>query len=116
MGDKIKLTMSVAVLAAAIVAFYFFAEQYSLLIRVVGLLAAVAVAVAIALQSEIGKASWVFFKEARTEVRKVVWPTRRETGQTTLIIMIGVLIVGIFLWLLDMGLLWAVELLTGQGE
>jgi len=115
MADKIKLLLAVILLGAGIGVFYYFEEDYSLLYRVLGLLAIVALSVLVALQSEIGRASWSFFKESRTEVRKVVWPTRRETGQTTLLIMLGVMIVGIFLWLLDMGLLAIVQLLTGQG-
>ena len=56
-----------------------------------------------------------FISGANTEVRRVVWPTRAETLQTTLAVLVVVLLVGIFLWLLDMLLLWAVQLLTGQG-
>jgi preprotein translocase subunit SecE len=81
-----------------------------------GLLAVIGVAVAIALQSEVGRSSWSFFKEARTEVRKVVWPTRKEASQTTLLIFIGVVIVGLFLWGVDTLLLWGVQVLTGQGS
>ena len=55
------------------------------------------------------------FSGANTEVRRVVWPSRTETLQTTLAVLVVVLLVGIFLWLLDMLLLWAVQLLTGQG-
>jgi preprotein translocase subunit SecE len=55
------------------------------------------------------------YTRARTEVRKVVWPNRTETTQTTLYVIIMVIIIGIFLWLLDMFLLWATRLLTGQG-
>ena len=115
MADKIKLLLAVILLGAGIGVFYYFEEEYALLYRVLGLLLVVAVSVLIALQAEVGRSSWAFFKESRTEVRKVVWPTRRETGQTTLLIMLGVMIVGIFLWLLDMGLLAIVKLLTGQG-
>jgi preprotein translocase subunit SecE len=51
----------------------------------------------------------------RTEVRKVVWPTRAETTQTVLAVLFVVILMGVLLWLLDMLLLWAVRLLTGQG-
>ncbi|MEA2094042.1 MAG: preprotein translocase subunit SecE, partial [Pseudomonadota bacterium] len=50
-----------------------------------------------------------------SEVRRVVWPSRQETVQTTLVVLLMVLLVGIFLWLLDMVLLWAIQILTGQG-
>ena len=52
---------------------------------------------------------------SRNEVRKVVWPTRQETVQTTLMVVVAVIILGIFLWLIDMLLLNAVQILTGQG-
>jgi len=48
-------------------------------------------------------------------VRRVVWPTRAETVQTTMAVLFIVLLVGVALWLLDMVLLWAIQLLTGQG-
>lgn len=112
--DTVKLLAAIMLLGAGIVAFYYYAE-YSLLGRVVGLLVVAGIAVAIGLQTEIGHTTWQFVQESRTEVRKVVWPTRTETTQTTLVVMAMVLLVGILLWLLDMFLLWAVQLLTGQG-
>lgn len=56
-----------------------------------------------------------FAREARVELRKVIWPTRQETLQTTLVVLVMVVVVAIFLWLLDMLLLWAVNGLTGLG-
>ena len=115
MADRFKLIFALLVLLGGVVAFYIFSDQ-SLLIRVLGLLVVVAISVAIAMTTEIGQASWGFFKDARTEVRKVVWPTRKEAGQTTMLIMAGVVLVGILLWLLDMGLLALVQMFTGQGS
>ena len=112
--DRFKLLAAVLLLTAGIVAFYWFAE-HSLLVRVIGLLAVAGVAIAIVLQTEIGRNTWQFVQESRNELRKVVWPSRAETTQTTLVVIAMVLVVGILLWLLDMFLLWAVQLLTGQG-
>ena len=83
--------------------------------RVVLLLAVAAVSVAIAYQTEKGRLAWSFVREARTEVRKVVWPTRRETGQTTLIVIVVVTIVALILWLFDGVLTYAVRLFLGTG-
>ena len=83
--------------------------------RVLALLVVTGVSIAIAMQTERGRNTWGFVKDARSEVRKVVWPTRAETMQTTLIVIIMVLVVGVILWLMDTFLLWAVKLLTGQG-
>ncbi|MCG6898637.1 MAG: preprotein translocase subunit SecE [Gammaproteobacteria bacterium] len=112
--DSLKLGIAVALLAAAIVAFYRFDEQL-LVLRVLGLLVVAGISVLIAAQSSTGKNIIGFIKGAQTEVRKVVWPTRAETVQTTLAVILMVFLVGIFLWLLDMVLLWAIQLLTGQG-
>ena len=112
--DTAKLLVSVLILGGAVAGFYYFAEA-STLVRVLGMLAAVGVALAVYLQTEIGKTSWRFLGDARTEVRKVVWPTRAETIQTTLMVAVMVVLVAIFLWLLDMLLLWGVQVLTGQG-
>lgn len=112
--DTFKLLAAVSLLGAGIIAFYYYAE-YSLLGRVVGLLVVAGVTIVIGLQTEIGRATWQFVQESRNELRKVVWPTRTETTQTTLVVIGMVLLVGILLWLLDMLLLWAVQLLTGQG-
>lgn len=113
-GDVLKLSLAGLVVAAAIVAFYFFSEE-SLLYRVIGLLAAAGVAAAIFYQTARGQSLWRFFQDSRTEVRKVVWPTRAETMQTTLIVAVLVVIVGLFLWLLDMFLSFGFQFLTGIG-
>lgn len=115
MTDKIKLSAAALLLAGAIAAFYYYAAQASLLVRVLGLLAAAIAAAAVFFQTESGRKTWTFLQEARSEVRRVVWPTRQETMQTTLLVFVAVIIVAIFLWLLDMLLLWLVRLATGQG-
>ena len=114
MADKIKLLAAIAVLLGAIVGFYWFADQ-SKLLRVLGLLAALGMAVVIALQTEIGRAGWGFAIESRNEMRRVVWPTRKETTQTTLVVFVVVIVVAIVLWLLDMRLLGSVQWLTRPG-
>ena len=112
--DTIKLGLALLIAIAALVGFYFFADQ-SLLYRVLGLLAAAGISIAIALQTEKGKHTWGYFHDAQIEVRKVVWPTRQETVQTTLIVIIMVILVAIILWLLDMFLGWSIGLLMGHG-
>jgi preprotein translocase subunit SecE len=61
----------------------------------------------------VGQSSWGFAQEARQEVRKVVWPSRSETMQTTLMVFAMVIIVGLILWFLDMFLFWAITSMTG---
>ena len=112
--DTVKLIVSLMILLAGIAGFYYYAEE-SLLYRVLGLVAVVMVAAGIALTTATGHAILSFGRESRAEVRKVVWPTRQETIQTTLMVVVAVIIIGIFLWIVDMLLLEAVQLLTGQG-
>lgn len=113
-ADTLKLVASALVLAAGIIAFYIYEDQPQLY-RVLGMLAVVAVSVAIAVNSAPGRALWSFLLDARTETRKVVWPTGQETRQTTIIVLIVVMIVAIFLWLLDMLLRWGVGIIIGAG-
>jgi preprotein translocase subunit SecE len=112
--DSLKLAIAVLLVGGGIYAFYHFEDQH-LVLRVLGLLAVVAIAVFIAAQSSLGRNVFGFITGAQNEVRRVVWPTRAETVQTTLAVVLMVFLVGIFLWLLDMVLLWAIQLLTGQG-
>ena len=112
--DTYKLIVAVSIFLVAVMAFYYFAN-YSTLVRVIGLLAASGAAVAIAATTEPGGNVLEFIKESRMELRKVVWPTRTETLQTTAAITVMVVLMGIFMWLLDALLLWIVHLLTGQG-
>ncbi len=109
-----KLMLAVMIFIAGVVAFYKF-EDYALWMRVLGMVGFAVASLVIAAQAESGRAALSFAREARTEVRKVVWPTRKETLQTTGIVLVMVVLVGIMLWLLDMFLLWGVQLLTGQG-
>ena len=62
-----------------------------------------------------GQALWGFMQDARTETRKVVWPTRQETVRTTLLVFVVVTLVAVFLWLLDILLGWGVESLILSG-
>ena len=112
--DTFKLVLAIAILLAGIGGFYYYADA-SLLYRVLGLVGAAIIAIGIAFTTGTGHAILSFGRESRTEVRKVVWPTRQETVQTTLMVVVAVIILGIFLWLIDMFLLNAVQLLTGQG-
>ena len=111
-ADTIKFVVAGALGLAGLVAFYVFAEQ-SLLLRTIGLLAVAGVVAFILYQTALGKRTVAFFRDARTEVRKVVWPSRAETTQTTITVVIIVIIVGIFLWLLDMLLSGLFKLITG---
>jgi preprotein translocase subunit SecE len=76
-----------------------------------GLLAAIAVFAA----SPLGRRSWQFSLDSRVELRKVVWPSRQETLQTTAVVFGFIVLAALFFWVLDLVLAWATRLLTGQG-
>ncbi len=116
MGDKIKFILAALIVAAALGAFYYYGEDTSLLLRVVGLLVGIGVATAVFFQTAAGQQTWTYIGEARTEVRKVVWPTRKETVQTTLVVMVMVVVTALILWIFDSILTWLVKMLTGQGS
>ncbi len=110
--DKLKLVGALVLVAVGVAGFYYFSEG-STLYRVLGMLALFGVAAALFFTTEKGRALLAFMRSARAEVRKMVWPTRQEALQTTLIVMVLVVIVGIFLWLVDMVLGWGVRQVIG---
>ncbi|HLQ26496.1 MAG TPA: preprotein translocase subunit SecE [Acidiferrobacterales bacterium] len=112
-ADRLKLILAVLIVAIGIGAFYYL-DTKSDWIRYLILLGALTAAVAVAATTVQGKSAWEFTKEARVELRKVVWPTRKETAQMTLVVIIMVIVVALFLWIVDWGLIKAVQALTGQ--
>ena len=113
-AENAKLALAVALLLGGIVAFYALSAQpeWQRWLAVVG---GVVLAALVFGSSERGKAFWSFMADSRIELRKVVWPTRQETGMTTLAVFVFVIGAGFFFWLLDVFLSWATRLLTGQG-
>lgn len=112
--DTVKLLLAVAVLIGSLIGYYTFEEVHAVL-RVLGVIAGMGISAFILYQTEIGRGWFDYLVHAKKEVRQVVWPTRQETTQMTLIVFVVVIIMGIFFWLVDMFFLWAVQLLTGQG-
>jgi preprotein translocase subunit SecE len=113
MTDKIKLGIAVALVAAGIWGYYWLAEQ-ALVLRILAVLAGLVAAVVVAWTSAPGKEFVLFASEAVGEVKKVVWPTRKETLQTTGIVFAFMVVMALFLWIVDASLLWVVKKLLGQ--
>jgi len=113
-ADTIKLLLGVGVLVAGLV-LYYTQTQLHQLARVGVVMVAAGLAGYLVYLTETGKRWAQFLSETRKELRLVVWPTRKEVVNTTLMIVVVVIIMGIFLWLVDMFFLWAVEWLTGRG-
>ncbi|MEW6168449.1 MAG: preprotein translocase subunit SecE [Pseudomonadota bacterium] len=113
--DTALLSLAVIALLGGMFAFYYFETQFNALIRTLMLLGGLAVAAAAAYQTAAGKSLWGYVVGSRIELRKVVWPSRQESVQATLMIGVVVLVMALLLWGLDSLLLWGVETLTGRG-
>jgi preprotein translocase subunit SecE len=112
--DIAKLVASAAILVGGIAAFYVLVDV-PLAARWLIVFGALAAGIVIALQSAQGREFWRFVQGSRVELRKVVWPTRQETLQTTMVVVVAIFALGIFFWLLDMLLGAVTRALTGQG-
>ncbi len=110
--DGLKWGIIFLLLIGAVVGNYTFGDQ-SVLIRAIAVVAAIVIAGLIAMRTEKGRAAVSFAKESRTEVRKVVWPTRQEAVQTTGIVLLVTALMSILLWGLDSFLFWVVGFITG---
>ena len=116
MVDNLKLIAAVVVIIAGITVFYVFGDM-SALLRALIVVVSVVVAAGIALTSTPGRNAWQFTIATRAEIRKVIWPSRRETMQSTLVVILMVLVVGIYLWMLDALSFWAIyDLVLGLGS
>jgi preprotein translocase subunit SecE len=112
--DSVKLLLALGIVVGAILGFYYL-DAYSQLLRVLGLLVLVGLAAFIVYRTAPGRTIWGFVTASKVEVRKVVWPSRQETVQTTLIVFVMVLVMGVVLWLFDMVLAAILKALTGTG-
>ena len=103
--DKAKLTVAAALVVAALAAFYLFGKQGQL-VQWGALLLGLAAAIVVFFTSEPGKALYAFGQDAWREVKKVVWPARKEAVQMTAYVFVFVLVMALFLWLTDKTLEW----------
>ena len=111
-GETIKMVTAIAILVAAVYGYYYFADS-SQLYRVLGVVGSVIVALLVVGQTVTGRSTMLFMAEAKTETRKVVWPTKQETMQVTMVVIFVVILVGLILWALDSFLGWAIKALLG---
>jgi preprotein translocase subunit SecE len=111
--DKIKLGFALLLLVAGIAGFYYLRDS-AMVLRVISVLAGIVLATAVVWFTPQGKQFYAFSRESSEETRRVVWPSRKETMQTTGIVFAFVLVMAIFLWMVDAGLLLAVKYLMGQ--
>ena len=113
MLDKIKIAVAVVLVGAGVAGFYVL-DQSPMILRVAAVLAGLAAGAVVFWTSGPGKVFHGFAQESVVETKKVVWPTRKETLQTTGIVFAFMVVMALFLWVVDAGLLWAVKKLLGQ--
>lgn len=112
MIDKIKLLLAVLLVVAGVAGFYYFANQPSV-VRVLMVVGGLVAAGLVFYMTQVGRAFFAYAGDSRDEARKVVWPTRKETVQTTGIVLVFVMVMALFLWVVDSMLRWLIALAMG---
>jgi preprotein translocase subunit SecE len=115
MADKIKIALAALLVVAGLAGFYYFANSLAI-VRVGSVLGGLVAAALLFWTTAPGKHFYAYAQESVDETRKVVWPTRKETVQTTAIVFAFVVVMALFLWAVDASLLWIVKKLIGTGE
>jgi preprotein translocase subunit SecE len=113
-ADKVKLGAAIVAVAAGMTGYYVLGTNANWE-RWIAVVAGLVVGALLLAFSRYGHDFREFVLSARVELRKIVWPTRQDTGVTTLIVFVFVAIAGFFFWGLDLLLAWATKALTGQG-
>ncbi len=111
--DIIKLLIAAAAIVGGLYSFYAFEFEIALPLRVLMVLGGAGLGIAIAMTSTQGQRLWHFIQGSRVEIRKVVWPTKQETTQTAIAVFVFTLVMAVFFWLLDSGLLWLTRQFVG---
>lgn len=111
--DTVKLLIAAATLIGGLYAYYYFETEFAQAIRVLMVLGGTVAGIGIAMTSAQGQRLWHFIQGSRVEIRKVVWPTKQETTQTAIAVFVFTLVMMLFFWLLDSGLLWLTQKLVG---
>ena len=114
-ADKAKLAAALGLVGCGLAAYYWLADS-NILLRILAVVAGIAAAAGVSLASAPGRDFIGFTREALVEVRKVVWPTRKETLQTTAVVFGFAVLMALFLFAVDTSLAWMIKLLTGKVE
>ncbi len=111
--DLIKWMVVISLVTGSIWANWYYSDEINVLIRALALVVVAVFAGFIGIQTEKGKSLWTTAREARSEIRRVVWPTRQETIQTTAIVILLMIVFSLILWGLDSFLSWLVKSIIG---
>lgn len=113
MVDKIKLVLSVLLIAAGIAGFYLLADE-ALVLRILAVIAGVVAAAVLFRTSQQGQQAFGFVGDAIAEAKRVVWPTRKETIQTTMVVFVLVVVMAAFLAVVDIGFSHMIQWILGR--
>lgn len=111
--DRVLWVLVFGIVVFGIWANGFYRDDIAIVFRALGLIALALIAGYILFQTERGRNLWILIRDARSEIRRVIWPTRPETLQTTMIVLIMILIFALILWALDSGLSFLTSLILG---
>lgn len=111
--DKVRFVLAVVLVAAGIAGFYLLGDKPAI-VRLLAVVGGMALAAAVVWTTQAGRDGREFVKESVAEARRVVWPTRKETIQTTGVVFALVVVMAIFMWVVDISLLWIIQLVMGR--
>ena len=112
--ERIKIALAAILAVGGLAAFYVLGER-PLIMRLGALLAGFGLAIVVMAFTEAGRTFLAFSRESWEEAKRVVWPTRKETLQTTGVVFVFVFVMALFMWVVDWGLLWVTQKLLGTG-
>ncbi len=115
MADKIKIGIALLLVAAGVAGFYYLQESAAVL-KLISVLAGLLLAAGVLWTTESGKRFFGFSRESVAEAKRVTWPTRKETMQTTGVVILFAVIMALFLWAVDASLMLVVNKLMGRSE
>ncbi len=115
LAERIKIAVAALIAIGGLVAYYWMVDRQPLVVRLGALLGAFALAAGVMWFTQAGRTFAAFSRESWEEAKRVVWPTRKETLQTTGVVFAFVFVMAVFLWAVDAGLLWVTQKFLGQG-
>jgi preprotein translocase subunit SecE len=115
-ADTAQLIAAICLALGGIVAFYVFKSRPEAWLSWLALLGGLLLGVVVFAISQYGRNFWQFFLESRVELRKVFWPSQKETMTTTMVVLVFVVVASAFFWLLDLMLAYATKFFTGSGS
>jgi preprotein translocase subunit SecE len=116
MAERIKMVVAALIAVGGVFAFYWLIDRQPFVVRLMALLGGFAAAGVVMWFTQSGHTFLAFARESWEEAKRVVWPSRKETLQTTGVVFVFVFVMALFLWLVDTGLLWVTQKLLGSGS